>query len=59
MKRFKWFDWIIGLSPLIALLTYLLIDKPASKIILGIFIVGVIIHYNFRDYHQKKSNTQG
>ena len=55
MKKFKWFDWLIGLSPIIALLADLYFDRPITRFIFGVSLVVVIIFYRIRDHRQRKS----
>jgi len=56
MKKFKWYDWLIGLSPLLALLADLLINKPITRVIFGVLLIFVIVYYIIRDFLFKRHN---
>ncbi len=54
MRKFKWYDWLFGLSPIIALLADLYFDHPFTKVIFGVSLVLLIVFYIIRDYKNKR-----
>ena len=56
MKKFKWYDWVFGLSPVLALLADLYFNKPITRVIFGISLVFVIVYYIIRDLIFKRHN---
>jgi len=56
MKRFKWYDWLFGLSPVLALVADLCFNKPITKVIFGVLLVLVIVYYIIRDLIIKRHN---
>jgi len=45
-----WYDWLLGLSPVLALLADLCFKKPITRVIFGISLAVVIVYYIIRDF---------
>jgi hypothetical protein len=56
MKKFRWYDWLIGLSPLLALLADICFNKPITRVIFGVSLVFVIGYYLIRDFKTRRNN---
>lgn len=54
MKKFRWYDWLFGISPLLALFADLYFNKPITRVIFGVSLVLVIVYYIIRDFKIKR-----
>ena len=54
MKKFKWYEWLIGIVLVGSLVVYIFYDKPIIKFILSIMIVISIAYSLVRRYREKR-----
>lgn len=49
-RNIMWYDWLLGLSPVLALLADLCFKKLITRVIFGISLAVVIVYYIIRDF---------